>query len=197
MASSKKLLEIVGDYVEDYELYAPIQALEMLGYEVHVVCPDRKAGDVIQTAIHEIIDGQQTYSERAGHKFTVNYSWSDIKVDNYEGLIVPGGRCPEYLRYNKDVLKLVGEFFTKDKPVAAICHGLQILAAAGVLKGRSVSCFPMCELDIKAGGGNYVEYEAFSKNAYVDGKLVTAPAYPAIGVWLREFIKVLGVKVQI
>ncbi|KAJ1966061.1 hypothetical protein GGI12_000326 [Dipsacomyces acuminosporus] len=190
-----KVLLLAGDYVEDYELYAPLKALEMLGIEVHVVCPDKKAGDAIQTALHTV-EGWQTYSERPGHPFSLTHTFADIKLDGYAGLVVPGGRFPEYQRYDQRVLDVVKHFFDRTLPVAAICHGLQILAAAGVLKGRSCSAFPMCKLDVVNAGAEYVDFEAFSLNAHVDGNLVTAPAYPAIGVWLREFIKLLGVKVQ-
>ncbi|KAJ2779214.1 hypothetical protein GGI15_003949 [Coemansia interrupta] len=187
-----KILLLSGDYIEDYELYVPIKALEMLDIDVHVVCPDKKAGDIIQTALH-IVDGWQTYSERPGHPFELTHTFADIKLDEYAGLVVPGGRFPEYQRYDQRVLDIIKYFFDKNMPVAAICHGLQLLSAAGVLKGRSCSAFPMCKLDVIAGGGEYVDFEAFSKNVHVDGNLVSAPAYPAIGVWLREFIKLLKI----
>ncbi|KAJ1646821.1 hypothetical protein J3B02_003545 [Coemansia erecta] len=190
-----KVLLLAGDYIEDYELYAPLKALEMLDIDVHVVCPDKKAGDVIQTALH-IVEGWQTYSERPGHPFELTHTFSEIKLEDYSGLIVPGGRFPEYQRYDQRVLDVISRFFTDNKPVAAICHGLQLLSAAGVLKGRSCSAFPMCKLDVVAGGGKYVDYEAFSKNVHVDGNLVSAPAYPAIGVWMREFVKLLGVEIH-
>ncbi|KAJ1853547.1 hypothetical protein LPJ73_002625 [Coemansia sp. RSA 2703] len=187
-----KILLLSGDYIEDYELYVPIKALEMLDIDVHVVCPDKKTGDIIQTALH-IVEGWQTYSERPGHPFELTHTFADIKLDEYAGLVVPGGRFPEYQRYDQRVLDIIKYFFEHNKPVAAICHGLQLLSAAGVLKGRSCSAFPMCKLDVIAGGGEYVEFEAFSKNVHVDGNLVSAPAYPAIGVWLREFIKLLKI----
>ncbi|KAJ1893088.1 hypothetical protein LPJ66_005963 [Kickxella alabastrina] len=191
-----KILLLAGDYIEDYELYAPLKALEMLDIDVHIVCPDKQAGDTIQTALH-IVDGWQTYSERPGHPFELEHNFSDINLDDYAGLVVPGGRFPEYQRYDQRVLDIIIHFFDQKKPVAAVCHGLQLLAAAGVLKGRSCSAFPMCKLDVIAGGGEYIDFDAFSKNVHIDGNLVSAPAYPAIGVWLREFIKLLGVKVTL
>ncbi|KAJ2003696.1 hypothetical protein GGI04_002876 [Coemansia thaxteri] len=190
-----KVLLLSGDFVEDYELYAPLKALEMLGIDVHVVCPDKKAGDTVQTALHTS-EGWQTYSERPGHPFELTHTFAEIDLADYAGLVVPGGRFPEYQRYDQRVLDAVKSFFDRDLPVAAICHGLQLLAAAGVLKGRSCSAFPMCKLDVVAGGGTYVDFEAFSKNVHVDGNLVSAPAYPAIGVWMREFIRLLGVTIQ-
>ncbi|BEJ11555.1 hypothetical protein CspHIS471_0200150 [Cutaneotrichosporon sp. HIS471] len=194
-----KVLLLAGDFIEDYELYAPLQALEMLGMDVHIVCPDKQVGGEIQTALHILEPGRQTYSEKPGHPFNITHDFEEEtkSLDKYAGLIVPGGRFPEYQRYDKRVLDVIRFFMSANKPVAALCHGLQLLAAAGVLKGRSCSAFPMCQLDVEGGGGKYVDYEAFSKNAYVDGNLVSAPAYPAIGVWLKEFIKLLGVKVQL
>ncbi|KAJ2079329.1 hypothetical protein H4R24_003861 [Coemansia sp. RSA 988] len=191
-----KILLLAGDFVEDYELYAPLKALEMLDIDVHVVCPDKKAGDIIQTCLH-FMEKWQTFSEQPGHPFQLTHAFANINLDNYAGLVIGGGRFPEYQRYDERVLNVVRHFFDKNLPVAAICHALQILSAAGVLKGRSCSAFPMCKLDVIAGGGEYVHFEAESINVHVDGNLVSAPAYPAIGVWLREFIKLLGVKVSI
>lgn len=154
--------------------------MEMLGIECHVVCPDKKAGDEIHAVLHILEPGRQTYSEKPGHPFPLPNSWDDAaaNLDQYAGLIVPGGRFPEYQRCDKRVLDVVRAFMGANKPVAALCHGLQILSAAGVLKGRSCSAFPMCQLDVEAGGGKYVDFEAFSKNVHVDGNLVSAPAYP-------------------
>ncbi|KAJ1988606.1 hypothetical protein GGI25_005858 [Coemansia spiralis] len=191
-----KVLILSGDFVEDYELFAPLKALEMLGIDSHVVCPDKEEGDTIQTAIH-IVEGWQTYSERLGHPFTLTYTFANINLSDYAGLIVPGGRFPEYQRNDERVLDIVKHFFARNLPVAAICHGLQILAAADVLKDRSCSAFPMCKSDVTSAGGNYIHFEAFSKNAHVDGNLVSAPAYNAIGMWMREFIKLLNVKLQL
>ncbi|KAJ2617288.1 hypothetical protein H4S08_000389 [Coemansia sp. RSA 1365] len=190
-----KVLLLAGDYVEDYELYAPMKALEMLDIDVHVVCPDKKAGDNIQTCLH-FMEEWQTYSERPGHPFQLNYTFGDIKIGDYAGLVIGGGRFPEYQRYDQRVLDIVRHFFDNNLPVATICHGIQILSAAGVLKGRTCSAFSMCKLDVIAGGGEYVHFELSSKNAHVDGNLVSAPAYPAIGMWMREFIKLLGIKIQ-
>jgi len=175
-----KVLLLSGDFIEDYELYAPLQALEMLGIEVHVVCPDKKAGEGIQTALHILEPGRQTYSERPGHPFDVTHSFDEAAANlgQYAGLIVPGGRFPEYQRYDKRVLDIIRYFVDKQLPTAALCHGLQLLAAADVLKGRSCSAFPMCKLDVEAAGAKYVDFEAFSKNVHVDGNIVSAPAYP-------------------
>ncbi|KAJ1666994.1 hypothetical protein IW140_002206 [Coemansia sp. RSA 1813] len=191
-----KVLLLSGDFVEDYELFAPLKALEMLGIDVHVVCPDKKEGDIVQTSIHTM-EGWQTYSERLGHPFKLTHAFADISIGDYAGLIVPGGRFPEYQRYNNRVLDVVRYFFSKNLPVASICHGVQILAAAGVLKGRSCSAFPMCKLEVTTAGAEYIDFDAFGNDAHVDGNLVSGPAYNAIGSCMREFIKLLGVKVQL
>src|SRR5216110_2526871 len=140
---SKKILMLVGDFAEDYETMVPFQALLMVGHTVHAVCPGKKAGDKIRTAIHDF-EGDQTYSEKRGHDFTLNATFAEIKAADYDALVIPGGRAPEYLRLNSAVIELVRHFATAGEPIAAICHGLQILAAAGVLKGRSCTAYPAC-----------------------------------------------------
>lgn len=184
-----KILMLVGDYVEDYEAMVPFQCLQMLGHEVIAVCPGKLFGEVVRTAVHDF-DGAQTYSEKLGHNFSLNASFDDVNPADYDALVVPGGRAPEYLRLNPKVLEMVQHFFETDKPVAAICHGLQLLAAAGVLEGRRCNCYPACAPEVSAAGGEYVEVEL--TEAVVDGKLVTAPAWPAHPRWLAEFVQVLG-----
>ncbi|MGC8659038.1 MAG: DJ-1/PfpI family protein [Desulfomonilaceae bacterium] len=191
---AKKILMLVGDYVEDYEVMVPFQALLMLGYTVHAVCPDKKAGDIVRTAIHDF-EGDQTYSEKRGHNFTLNGTFAEIKVEDYDALVIPGGRAPEYIRLNPKALDVVRHFSTKNKPIAAICHGAQLLAAAGVLTGKSCSSYPAVGPDVNCAGGKWVDIPM--DKAHVDGNLVTAPAWPAHPDWLASFIKVLGAKVEI
>ncbi|WP_148861167.1 DJ-1/PfpI family protein [Marinobacter fonticola] len=190
----KRLLMLVGDYVEDYEVMVPFQALMAVGYEVHAVCPDKKAGEYVRTAIHDF-EGDQTYSEKPGHNFTVNATFASVKPSDYVGLIVPGGRAPEYLRLNDDVLKIVRHFAEADKPIAAICHGAQILAAAGILEGKECSAYPACAPEVTLAGGKFQSIEA--NEAHVDGKLVTAPAWPAHPAWIARFLEVLGAKIKL
>ncbi|MFO1023449.1 MAG: DJ-1/PfpI family protein [Planctomycetales bacterium] len=192
--ATRKLLMITGDFVEDYEMMVPYQALLMVGYQVDTVCPGKKAGDKIRTAIHDF-EGDQTYSEKPGHNFTLNADFAAIKTDEYDGLVIPGGRAPEYLRLNPDVLKIVRVFFAAKKPVAAICHGAQLLAAAGVLEGRKCTAYPACGPEVNAARGTYVEVPV--DDVYVDDLLVTAPAWPAHPKWLAAFLKVLGTKIQL
>ena len=191
--AAKKILMLVGDFVEDYEVMVPFQALAAVGYEVHAVCPDKKAGDVVRTAIHDF-EGDQTYSEKRGHNFQLNATFADVKPGDYDALVIPGGRAPEYIRLNDRVLEIVRDFFAKNKPVAAICHGPQVLAAAGVLDGRSSSAYPACGPDVTRAGGTYAAIPV--NEAHVDGNLVTAPAWPAHPEWMRQFLILLGSKIE-
>ena len=190
----KKLLMLVGDYVEDYEVMVPFQTLKAVGYQVDAVCPDRKAGDSVRTAIHDF-EGDQTYSEKPGHNFAVNADFAQVNPDDYIGLVVPGGRAPEYLRLNDQVLDIVRAFARADKPIAAICHGAQLLAAAGVLEGKQCSAYPACAPEVRLAGGTFQEIEV--DQAHVDGKLVTAPAWPAHPAWLSKFMQVLGANISL
>lgn len=191
--AAKKILMLVGDYVEDYEVMVPFQALQMVGHTVHAVCPDKKAGEMVRTAVHDF-EGDQTYSEKPGHNFTLNATFAEIQAKNYDALVVPGGRAPEYIRLNLKVLEITRYFAEANKPIAAICHGLQLLAAADVLHGKSCTAYPACSPDVHRAGGKYVEVPA--DEVVVDGKLVTAPAWPAHPRWLAEFLKVLGTKIE-
>lgn len=194
MMANKKLLMLVGDYVEDYETMVPFQALSMLGYEVHCVCPDKKKGDKVITAIHDF-EGAQTYSEKPGHHFVLNYDFAKVNVKDYIGLVIPGGRAPEYLRLNKQVLEIVKFFANANLPIAAVCHGPQLLVAAGVLTNKKCSAYPACEPEVNLGGGSYQAIEI--DRAIVDGNLVTAPAWPAHPDWLAKYVKLLGTTIEI
>jgi len=185
----KKILMLVGDYVEDYEVMVPFQALQMVGHTVHAVCPDRKAGATVRTAIHDF-EGDQTYSEKRGHNFALNASFDEVQPENYDALLIPGGRAPEYLRLKERVSEIVRHFSDAGKPIAAICHGAQILAAAKVLQGRTCSCYPAVSPEVAAAGGAYVDLRM--DEAYRDGNLVTAPAWPAHPAWLAAFLRVLA-----
>ncbi len=190
---AKKILMIVGDYVEDYEVMVPFQALLMVGHTVHAVCPDKKAGETVRTAVHDF-EGDQTYSEKPGHNFTLNATFSEVRPEDYNALVIPGGRAPEYIRLNEDVLKYVRHFAETNKPIAAICHGAQVLAAAGILSGKSCSAYPAVAPDVKNAGGEFVDIPV--DKAHVDGNLVTAPAWPAHPDWLAKFLKVLETKIE-
>jgi protease I len=191
---SKKILMLVGDFVEDYEVMVPFQTLLTVGYTVHAVCPGKKAGEKVRTAVHDF-EGDQTYSEKPGHNFMLNATFSEIKAEEYDALVIPGGRAPEYIRLNEDVLKIVRHFAAADKPIAAICHGAQVLAAAGVLRGKQCSAYPAVGPDVTNAGGTYVAIPV--DKAHVDGKLVTAPAWPAHPEWLAKLLQVLGAQIKL
>jgi protease I len=185
----KKFLILTGDFVEDYEVMVPYQALLMLGHTVHVVCPNKKAGDLIPTAVHDF-EGHQTYTEKPGHNFTLNATFSAVNPSDYDALILPGGRAPEYLRLNARVLEIVRAFAGANKPIAAICHGILLLTTAGIVKGRSCTSYCAVGPDIVMAGGKYVEVPV--DKAHVDGNLITAPAWPAHPAWLAELLRAVG-----
>jgi deglycase len=190
----KSILMLVGDYVEDYEVMVPFQALLMVGHSIHAVCPGKKSGDTVRTAIHDF-EGDQTYSEKRGHNFALNATFDHIKPEEYDALVIPGGRAPEYIRLNPRVLEIVRHFASANKPIAALCHGAQVLVAAGVLKGKKCSCYPACSPDVTNAGGTFVDVAM--TEAIVDGNLVTGPAWPAHPAWLAKFLLVIGTRIEL
>ncbi len=191
--AKKKILMLAGDYVEDYEIIVPFHALQMVGHVVHAVCPGKKSGEFVPTSIHDF-EGDQTYTEKRGHNFALNAAFDQVKPEDYDALMIPGGRAPEYIRMNSRVLEIVRYFMKENKPVAAICHAPQVLAAAGVLKGRKCSSYPATSPDVTLAGGTYVDVGM--AEAVVDGNLVTGPAWPALHAWLAKFLTVLGTKIE-
>ena len=188
-----RILILAGDFVEDYEIMVPFQTLLTFGFEVDVVCPDKKAGDTIRTAIHDF-EGDQTYTEKPGHNFALNAAFDEIDPSSYQGLLIPGGRAPEYLRLNSKVIDVVNSFAADQRPIAAICHGLQLLAAAAVLKDRECTAYPACGPEVTLAGGRYIETPI--DGVHVDGNLITAPAWPAHPAFVAAFVEALGTKVQ-
>jgi protease I len=191
--AKKKILMLAGDYVEDYEIIVPFHALQMVGHTVHAVCPGKKSGEYVPTSIHDF-EGDQTYTEKRGHNFSLNATFDQVKPEDYDALIIPGGRAPEYIRMNARVLEIVRYFMKENRPVAAICHAAQVLAAAGVLKGRKCSCYPATSPDVTLAGGTFVD--GAMTEAVVDGNLVSGPAWPALQAWLAKFLAVLGTKIE-
>jgi protease I len=191
--AAKRILMLVGDFVEDYEAMVPFQALTMAGHKVDAVCPDKRAGQSVRTAIHDF-EGDQTYSEKRGHNFALNATFDQVKPEDYDALVIPGGRAPEYIRLNPRVLEIVRHFDEQRKPIASICHGAQLLAAAGVLSGRCVSAYPAVGPEVNRAGGKYIDLSM--DQAYVDGNLVTAPAWPAHPAWLARFLELLGTRIE-
>jgi protease I len=192
--SRKNILMLVGDYVEDYEVMVPFQALLMVGHAVHAVCPGKKSGESVRTAIHDF-EGDQTYSEKRGHNFALNATFDNVRPEEYDALVIPGGRAPEYIRLNPRVLEIVRYFANAKKPIAAICHGAQVLAAAGVLQGKNCSCYPAVSPEVTRAGGTFADIAM--TDAVVDGNLVSAPAWPAHPAWLSKFLTVLGTRIEL
>jgi protease I len=193
--AARKILMLVGDFVEDYEAMAPFQMLSMVGHTVDSVCPGKKAGERVKTAVHDF-EGDQTYSEKPGHNFALTATFEEINLKEYDGLVIPGGRAPEYLRLNEDVLSVVRHFAEENKPIASICHGQQLLAAAGVLEGKLCTAYPAVKPEILRAGAKWGEVNETFSNAYVDGNLVTAAAWPAHPEWIRKFLELLGTKIE-
>jgi protease I len=193
--AAKKILMLVGDYVEDYEAMVPFQMLTMVGHTVHAVCPGKKAGETVRTAVHDF-EGDQTYSEKRGHNFAINATFEEIKPQDYDALVIPGGRAPEYIRLNEQVLDIVRHFAQANKPIASICHGQQVLAAADVVEGKLCTAYPAVKPDLLRAGAKWGEVNATFSNAYVDGNLVTAAAWPSHPEWMRKFLELLGTKIE-
>jgi protease I len=188
-----RILMLVGDFAEDYEVMVPFQALQAVGHEVHAVCPDKAAGQTIRTAIHDF-EGDQTYTEKRGHNFALNASFDQVDERTYDALLIPGGRAPEYLRLNSRVLDIVRHFAREEKPIAAICHGPQLLAAANVLRGKRVSAYPACAPEVELTGASFASIAI--NDAVTDGNLVTAPAWPAHPAWIAQFLTLLGTTIE-
>jgi len=192
--SAKNILLLAGDYVEDYEIMVPFQTLLAVGHRVTAVCPHKRAGEFVRTAIHDF-EGDQTYSEKRGHNFVLNGTFDEIDEKGFDALVIPGGRAPEYLRLDARVLAIVRHFAEAGKPIAAICHAAQLLAAAGVVNGKKCSCYPAVGPDVTAAGGEYMNIPV--DQAFTDGNLVTAPAWPAHPAWMAQFLLVLGTKIEL
>ncbi len=192
--AAKTILFLTGDFAEDYETMVPFQALQAVGHTVHAVCPGKGAGDKIKTAIHDF-EGDQTYTEKPGHLFALNAAFDDVDVAKYDALMIAGGRAPEYLRLNPRVIEVVREFAASGKPIAAVCHGAQLLAAADVIRGRNISCYPACAPEVKLAGADFADIAVDA--AVTDGQFVTAPAWPAHPQWLAQFLRLLGTEITL
>jgi protease I len=192
--AAKKILMLVGDYVEDYEAMVPFQMLLMVGHRVDTVCPGKRSGDTVRTAIHDF-EGDQTYSEKRGHNFAVTADFDAVDPTQYDALVIPGGRAPEYLRLNERVLEMVRHFVQAGKPIASVCHGQQILAAADAVRGKRCTAYPAVKPELVRGGATWCDVNQTFTNAVVDGNLVTAPAWPAHPEWIRKFLEVLGTQI--
>ena len=187
--ASKQILMIVGDFGEDYEIMVPFQALQAVGHDVHAVCPEKDGGETAKTAIHDF-RGDQTYLEERGHDFELTHGFDGVYPTDHDALVVPGGRAPEYLRGYDTVLDAVRHFFDVEKPVATLCHGPQILAAADVLDGYEMTSYPAVRHEVEAAGCTWVD------EVTTDGNLVTAQAWPDHPEWLAQFFDLLGTQIE-
>ncbi len=193
--ASKKILMLVGDFVEDYEAMVPFQILTMVGHDVHAVCPDKKAGETVRTAVHDFV-GDQTYAETPGHRFHLTADFDAVRPERYDALVIPGGRAPEYLRLDQRVIKIVKHFDQAEKPIAAICHGLQLLTAADAVRGKKCISYPAVRPECEAAGADYGEVNETFSNAVTHRHLVSAPAWPAHPAWMKQFLTLLGSKIE-
>lgn len=190
----KKILMLVGEFTEEYEIFVYQQAMEAVGHTVHVVCPDKKAGDIIATSLHDF-EGHQTYTEKMGHYFQINKSFDEVKLDQYHAVYAAGGRGPEYIRTDKRVQAMVRHFHEAKKPIFTICHGVQILIAVdGVVRGKKVAALAACEPEVTLAGGTYIDLSP--TDAYVDGNMVSAKGWTALAAFIRECLKVLGTEIR-
>ncbi|KAF2314769.1 hypothetical protein GH714_033500 [Hevea brasiliensis] len=182
------------DYMEDYEVTVPFQSLQALGCDVDAVCPKKKAGDFCPTAVHDF-EGDQTYSEKPGHRFTLTASYDELDASSYDALVIPGGRAPEYLALDETVLALVKKFMESRKPVASICHGQQILAAADVLKGKKCTAYPAVKINVVMAGATWLEPDPIDR-CYTDENLVTGAAWPGHPEFISQLMALLGIRVS-
>jgi protease I len=192
--AAKKILFLTGDFAEDYETMVPFQALQAVGHTVDAVCPGKQRGDFVKTAIHDF-EGDQTYTEKPGHRFTLNATFDEADPARYDALAIAGGRAPEYLRLDDRVLALVRHFAQANKPIAAVCHGAQVLAAAGVIEGRRISAYPACAPEVRLAGATFADIAV--DDAITDANFVTAPAWPAHPAWIRQFLTLLGTRIEL
>ena len=192
--TGKKILMLVGEFSEEYEIFVFEQAMHAVGHSVDVVCPDKKVGDAIKTSLHDF-EGDQTYTEKPGHLYTLNKTFSQAKPEEYDAVYVAGGRGPEYIRIDTRVQDIVRHFHETGKPIFTICHGVQVLISVdGVVKGKRVAALQYCEPEVRLAGGTYVDVEP--TGACVDGNLVSAKGWPGLAAFIRECLKVLGTEIH-
>ncbi|RRH69278.1 DJ-1/PfpI family protein [Falsigemmobacter faecalis] len=190
---AKSILMLCGEFTEEYEIFVFQQGMEAVGHTVHVVCPDKKKGEMIQTSLHDF-EGHQTYIERFGHLAEINKTFSEINPDDYDAVYCAGGRGPEYIRTDKRIQALVRHFHEAQKPIFTICHGVQILIAVdGVVRGKRVAALGACEPEVTLAGGTYVD--VLPHEAIVDGTMVSAKGWTGLAAFMRECLKVLGTEI--
>jgi len=190
----KKILMLTGDFTEENEIFVFQQGMEAVGHTVHVICPDKKKGDILKTSLHDF-EGHQTYTEKLGHDFVINKTFSEVIPDEYDAVYCAGGRGPEYIRTDKRIQALVRHFHEAQKPIFTICHGVQILVAVdGVVRGKKVAALGACEPEVTLAGGTYVDLSP--TDVHVDGTMVSAKGWTALAAFMRECLRVLGTEIH-
>jgi protease I len=178
-----RILLMTGDAGEAQEIYYAKFRLEEEGWKVDIVAPTKRT---FHSVVHDFDPGFDTYTEKPGYRVEADLGLDDVDPTAYAGLVLPGGRAPEYLRNRANAVAIVRHFVESGKPIAANCHGPLLLIAAGGVRGRTLTCYPELEPDVVAAGGAFV-----NRDSVVDGSLVTVRGWPDNGPWMREFVRLM------
>ena len=175
-----KILLLTGDAGEAQEIFYAKYRLEEEGWTVHIVNTTKRT---FLSVVHDFEPGFDTYTEKPGYRVEADFGLDDVNPGDYDALVLPGGRAPEYLRNRPRAVAIVRHFVESRKPIAANCHGPLLVIAAGGVQGKTLTCYPELEPDIRAAGGAFV-----NRDVVVDGNLVTVRGWPDNGPWMREFV---------
>jgi protease I len=178
-----RILLLTGDAGEAQEIYYAKFRLEEEGWQVHIAAPEKRA---FLSVVHDFEPGFDTYTERPGYRVQADVGIAEVKPEDYDGLVLPGGRAPEYLRNRRPAVAIVHHFLEARKPIAANCHGPLLVMAAGSVRGVKMTAYPDLEPDVRAAGAEYLD-----RPVVVDGSLITVRGWPDNGPWMREFVRLL------
>jgi protease I len=178
-----KILMITGDAGEAQEIYYAKFRLEEEGWQVHIAAPEKR---VFLSVVHDFEPGVDTYTEKPGYRVQADLGLGEVVPEEYDGLVLPGGRAPEYLRNRESAVAIVRHFLDSGKPIAANCHGPLLILAAGGGRGRTMTAYPELRPDLHSHGAEFVNREVA-----IDGPLVTVRGWPDNGPWMREFVRLL------
>ena len=165
----QRILLVTGDAGEAYETLYAMHRFQEAGWDVDIAAPEKR---LLNLVIHEMEPGWHTYTERPGYRVAANRVFDEVRVEDYEAILLIGGRAPEYLRNNQRVIEIVQEFHRLQKFVLAICHGVQVLVKAGLVKGTCMTCYEHVRYEVESAGGYYSTQEAVR-----DGKIITAQTW--------------------
>ncbi|MFN4259693.1 MAG: DJ-1/PfpI family protein [Gemmataceae bacterium] len=180
----KKVLLVIGDAAEVFDTMYPLHRIREDGFQVVVAAPEKRLYHLV---MHDTHPDWDITVESPGYKLASDIAFRDIRPEEYVGLVLSGGRAPEYLRYDEDLLRVTRYFFDQQLPVASVCHGIEILATAGVIRGLNVTTVPKCRFDAEVCGAKFLNQEVV-----VSGHLVTARTWHDNHAWMREFMKLLN-----